>query len=104
LNKLLSYDFPGNIRGLEHIITRAYFRHRGNEIQEGDIVIKMHKKEVEVGLRERIYQEMRKERKNFCEAVHELFLRRNLKRSEAKEILDIGGVQRSLHTAFPRLR
>ena len=45
------------------------------------------KKEEGVGLSEKLYQEMRKGGKNFWEAVHEPFLRRDLKRSEAKEIV-----------------
>jgi transcriptional regulator with GAF, ATPase, and Fis domain len=90
LNKLLSYDFPGDIRELEHIIKRAYFRCRGNEIQEGDIIIKPEKKDADINISERLYQEMRQGGKNFWEAVHEPFLRRDLKRSEVKEILAMG--------------
>lgn len=90
LNKLLSYSFPGNIRELKHIITRAYYRSQGKEIQEGNIIIKPQKKEEEINIPKRLYQEMREGGKNFWETVHEPFLRRDLKRGEVKEIINLG--------------
>ncbi len=37
INKLLNYDFPGNVRELENICKRAILYSKGNEIKENDV-------------------------------------------------------------------
>lgn len=40
INKLLNYDFPGNVRELENIIKRAFILSQENEIKENDVFFK----------------------------------------------------------------
>jgi len=101
LNKLISYDFPGNIRELEHIVTRACFRCQGKEIKEVDIIIRQDKGRAGTNIPEKLYQEMRQEGKNFWEAVHKPFLGRDLKRSEVREIIAMG--LKESHSSYKKL-
>jgi len=39
MNKLLRYDFPGNVRELENLIKRAIVTSKGSEIKANDIVL-----------------------------------------------------------------
>ena len=94
LIKLMKYNFPGNIRELQNIISKAYDFAEGKEIREEHI-------EFEEGWEEKIlkkehispeelFKEIVERRKSFWEAVHRPFLERELNRREVKEIIALG--------------
>ena len=79
LDKLVNYDYPGNVRELENILKRAEFIAGGGCIQEKDIIIEGEFMEEEyLNVSERLFQEMVKKGKSFWEVVHKPFLSRDL--------------------------
>ena len=88
LEKLISYNFPGNIRELENIIERAFIFTEGTEILPNDIDIKDNKNHkensVKIGKlkdieRETIIESLRRHNGNRTHAAEELgFTRRTL--------------------------
>ena len=94
LIKLMKYDFPGNIRELQNIITRAYEIAEGREIREEHIEFEEDLEEKASKKRfispQELFKEMVERRKSFWETVHRPFLERELNRREVKEIINLG--------------
>jgi len=86
---LLSYEFPGNIRELEKIITRAFIRSPADEIKAETIRVRLEEEEEEE-VAMRLLREITEKGKSFSEVVYRPFMNRDLKRSEAKEIIRLG--------------
>jgi len=99
LNKLLEYDYPGNIRELENILKKAMVLSKDNEITRDHIIfdnifsIKINianDNEHGIDVLQRKYQEMVIEGKSFWEVIHKPFLRRELNRDEVRKIIQMG--------------
>lgn len=89
MEKLLSYDFPGNIRELEKILTRAFIFSKTDEIRANDIKLKEEEEEEEE-VAMRLFREMTVQGKSFWEVVYRPFIKRDLKRSEVRKIIRLG--------------
>jgi DNA-binding NtrC family response regulator len=96
LNKLMAYDYPGNIRELENILKRAIIFSKDGSIGPEDIVFD----EVYKYLGDEViqsskmidkkYSEMVETGESFWEVIKNPFLRRELKREEVVEIISLG--------------
>lgn len=93
LNKLLDYDYPGNIRELENIIKRAYIFSNDTEIKEEDIEFEIIEKKEKLIITEELFRKIIKEKMSFWEVVHKPFLKRELNKREVKEIISMGLVK-----------
>lgn len=69
---------------------KSFERGRTKEIGEEDIVFKTLESGTDMSMPDRLYYEMMRGGKNFWEAVHRPFLRRDLNRREVKEIIAMG--------------
>lgn len=89
LNKLLTYNYPGNIRELENIIKRAYIFSDNNEIKDEDI-------ELEASIKDRnsmssifpeiLYKKL-EQGADYWQIVHEPFKRNELSKDQVWEII-----------------
>jgi len=89
LERILDYDFPGNIRELKNIVSRAFIMEEGNTIQANNIDFKF-KENKEGDIVKDLYHQMVSLGKNFWEVIHKPFLQRDLNRREVKEIIALG--------------
>jgi len=93
LAKLLNYDFPGNIRELEKVLNRAFILSEKEEIRPEDIRLRLEEEEEEEEEEEvasRLFREITVKGKSFWDVVYRPFIKRDLKRSEVKEVIRLG--------------
>jgi len=87
LEILLSYDYPGNIRELENIITRGYILSSSRSISKKDIILERHTENGNSNAGQIIFEKILKDSSDFWEKVHKPFLCRELNRNEVKYII-----------------
>ena len=96
LNKLIAYDYPGNIRELENILKRAIIFSKDGSIGPEDIVFDEVYKYLgddviqSSKMIDKKYREMVETGESFWEVIKNPFLRRELKREEVVEIISLG--------------
>jgi len=91
-NKLLSYDYPGNIRELRNTIKRAFAISEKNVIEESDIIFKqqIRLEAQDHSISDILFNELIKNHNDFWEIVHKPFLRRELTKFDVKKIIKLG--------------
>jgi len=87
LDKLLSHPFPGNVRELQNVITRAMCRARMQEIEAEDITFEPVEGGNATTRAENLYWDMRWGGKTFWEVVYMPFMKRDLDRNTVKQII-----------------
>lgn len=97
LDKLLSHHWPGNVRELENVLKRAMVFSDDHQISAeaimfNDVVPYESSSRLysEDDLVHERYRQMVEGKKSFWEVVHSPFLRRELKREEVAEVIELG--------------
>jgi transcriptional regulator with PAS, ATPase and Fis domain len=92
LNKLLKYDFPGNIRELESIVQRAIIFSDNNVIKNIEPTFNY----VDTSNNDsadKLFNKMVKEKNSFWDVLYRPYLKRELNREEVKKILYKGMIK-----------
>jgi transcriptional regulator with PAS, ATPase and Fis domain len=94
-NKLMAYDYPGNIRELENVLKRAIVFSKDGLIRSENIVFDEFHKYLEDDIHsskmiDKKYREMVEKGESFWEVIKYPFLQRELKREEVMKIIRLG--------------
>jgi transcriptional regulator with GAF, ATPase, and Fis domain len=91
LGMLLNYDFPGNVRELQHLIERARFLAKGPRIVPADFPDPLRRSggggHGGAPGAERLYQRIVRDGESFWEVVQGPFLRREVSRDEVRKLV-----------------
>lgn len=108
LNKLIEYDYPGNIRELENIVERAHALSDGNKIKKEDIELEkdIEEKDSTNPIVSEILYKRLKQGADYWQTVHEPFKRNELNKDQVWEIICLTLKEtpnRKFKEALPRL-
>jgi transcriptional regulator with GAF, ATPase, and Fis domain len=91
LDLLMRYEFPGNVRELEHLIERARFLAEGSRILPQDLPDAVRRCHEEAGDRQapadRLYDRIVRDGESFWDVAHGPFLRREVSRDDARKLI-----------------
>lgn len=93
INKLLNYDFLGNVRELENIIKKAIVLSDKGFLKKEDIILDHiigQDENENMSIPEKLFNEMVVNGRGFWELIHKPFLRRELNRDEVRKIIQMG--------------
>jgi len=91
INLLSSYDWPGNIRELNSLVTRGYAYSDGKVIEPRDFAVVLGAQKIETCKEfPKLHSQMVVEGECFWDVVHKPYMRRDLNRSQVKSIIAMG--------------
>jgi len=90
LEALMAYDFPGNVRELEHELERARLRADGPEIRKCHLSREVQEGRAERGAQDDLYGRLLRGEASFWMDVAEPFLRRDLSRNDVRDLIERG--------------